>query len=51
VLLVNAPGGDYVLSVITKNQTDTSDAADNEGFRLIRAVSRAVYRYFEQDGD
>jgi beta-lactamase class A len=47
VLLVNAPGGDYVLSVITKNQADTSDAADNEGFRLIRAVSRAVYRYFE----
>jgi beta-lactamase class A len=46
VLLVNAPGGDYVLSVITKNQTDTSPGRDNEGFRLIRAVSRAVYEHF-----
>jgi beta-lactamase class A len=49
VLLVNAPGGDYVLSVITRNQTDTSDTADNEGFLLIRAVSRAVYRHFEPE--
>lgn len=46
VLLVNAPGGDYVLAVITKNQDDTSYADDNEGHRLIRAVSRAVYARF-----
>jgi beta-lactamase class A len=46
VLLVNAPGGDYVLAIMTKNQADTSYAADNEGHRLIRAVSRAVYRHF-----
>jgi beta-lactamase class A len=46
VLLVNAPSGDYVLSVITKDQADTSYAADNEGHRLIRAVSRAVYEHF-----
>lgn len=46
VLLVNAPGGDYVLAVMTKNQADTSYAADNEGHRLIRAVSRAVYAHF-----
>lgn len=46
VLLVNAPGGDYVLAVITRNQADTSYAADNEGTRLIRAVSRAVYEHF-----
>jgi beta-lactamase class A len=46
VLLVNAPAGDYVLAVITKNQTDTSYELDNEGFRLIRAVSRAVYEHF-----
>jgi beta-lactamase class A len=46
VLLVNAPGGDYVLAVITRNQQDTSYADDNEGHRLIRAVSRAVYAYF-----
>ena len=46
VLLVNAPGGDYVLAVITREQADTSYAADNEGHRLIRAVSRAVYEHF-----
>jgi beta-lactamase class A len=46
VLLVNAPTGDYVLAVITKNQTDTSHEPGNEGARLIRAVSRAVYQHF-----
>ena len=46
VLLVNAPGGDYVLAIITRNQQDTSYDADNEGHRLIRAVSRAVYAHF-----
>lgn len=46
VLLVNAPGGDFVLAVITRNQADTTYAADNEGHRLIRAVARAVYEHF-----
>lgn len=46
VLLVNAPGGDYVLAVVTRNQEDTSHERDNEGHRLIRAVSRAVYEHF-----
>ena len=49
VLLVNAPGGDYVLAVITRNQVDESYAADNEGHRLIRAISRAVYAHFNPD--
>jgi beta-lactamase class A len=46
VLLVNAPAGDYVLAVITRNQADTTYVHDNEGHRLIRAVSRAVYEHF-----
>jgi beta-lactamase class A len=46
VLLVNAPGGDYVLAVITRDQADESYGQDNEGHRLIRAVSRAVYQHF-----
>jgi beta-lactamase class A len=46
VVLVNAPTGDYVVSIITKNQQDTSYEPDNEGFRLIRSVSRAVYEHF-----
>jgi beta-lactamase class A len=46
VLLVNSAGGDYVLAIITKDQADESYGADNEGHRLIRAVSRAVYQHF-----
>jgi beta-lactamase class A len=51
VLLVNAPAGDYVLAVITKDQIDTSYEADNEGLRLIRSISRAVYEHFNPDDD
>jgi beta-lactamase class A len=46
VLLVNAPAGDFVLAVITKNQADTSYVAENEGHRLIRAVTRAAFEHF-----
>lgn len=46
VLLVNAPEGDFVLSIITKNQADTSYDRSNEGFRLIRNVARTVYEHF-----
>lgn len=46
VLLVSAPSGDYVLAIITKNQADESYEQTNEGWRLIRAVSRAVYQHF-----
>ena len=46
VLLVNAPAGDYVLAVITKNQADTGYQEGNEGSRLLRAVSRTVYQHF-----
>jgi beta-lactamase class A len=49
VLLVNAAGGDYVLAVITRNQADTRYTPDNEGTRLIQAVSRAVYEHFNPD--
>lgn len=49
VLLVNAPTGDYVLAVITKNQIDTSLRTDNPGYRLIRAISRTVYTHFNPD--
>lgn len=49
VLLVNAPTGDYVLAVITKNQEDTSYEPGNEGSRLLRAVSRAVYEQYNPE--
>ena len=46
VLLVNAPTGDYVLCVITNDQEDRSWDADNEGFVLLRDLSRIVYDHF-----
>lgn len=49
VILVNAPEGDYVLAVLTRNQEDTNPGLDNEGYRLIREISRTVYRHFNPD--
>ncbi len=50
VLLVNAPGGDYVLCVITKNQADRGGGGDNEGYVLLREVSRIVWEHFAGGG-
>jgi beta-lactamase class A len=47
VCLVHAPSGDYVFCVITKNQTDTRYVVENEGFVLIRNVSRLLWQSFE----
>lgn len=45
--LVIAPSGDYVFCVITKNQTDQRWKPDNEGYVLIRKISRALWKFFE----
>ena len=47
VVLVNAPSGDYVFCLITKNQQDTSWEYNNEGFQLLRAISRLLWNYYE----
>lgn len=47
VVLVNAPSGDYLFCVITKNQQDTRWTADNAGSALIRAVSKLLWESFE----
>ncbi len=49
VVLVNAPSGDYVFCVITKDQEDHSWAHENEGFELLRRVSAALWEYFEPE--
>ena len=49
VVLVNAPSGDYVFSVITKDQADTTYESNNEGWVLIRKVSALLWRHFEPD--
>jgi beta-lactamase class A len=47
VVLVNAPSGDYVFCLITKNQQDQSWTYDNEGYVLLRRVSALLWRHFE----
>lgn len=47
VALVNAPSGDYVFSVITKDQADTTWDPPNEGWVLIRKVSALLWERFE----
>lgn len=47
VVLVNAPHGDYVFCITTKNQKDTSWNQQNEGYRLIRNLSALLWNYFE----
>lgn len=43
VVLVNAPTGDYVFCVITKNQSDRRWEDDNAGNVLLRNVSRILW--------
>ena len=47
VVLVNAPHGDYVFCITTKNQKDASWTAENEGYRMIRGLSKLLWNYFE----
>ena len=51
VVLVNAPHGDYVFCVITKNQADMSWEDNNEGFVLIRKLSALLWNYYEPKSD
>lgn len=46
-VLVNGPSGDYVFSIITKNQADTTYAPDNEAYLMIRKVSAFLWKTFE----
>jgi beta-lactamase class A len=46
-ILVMAPSGPYIFSVITKNQADESWEPGNEGFVLARKLSRLLWSYFE----
>jgi len=50
-VLVNAPHGDYVFSIITNHQKDHSYKRDNEGFALIRKVSALLWHYYEPDSN
>ncbi len=47
VVLVNAPHGDYVFCIITKNQKNTSWTPDNDGYQMIRGLSKMLWNHFE----
>ncbi|WP_224999500.1 serine hydrolase [Cesiribacter sp. SM1] len=51
VVLVNAPSGDYVFCIITKNQQDESYETSNEGWELIRKLSALLWNHFEPGSD
>ena len=47
VVLVNAPHGDYLFCITTKNQKDTSWEPGNEGWQLIKNLSNLLWHYYE----
>ena len=46
-LLVMAPNGPYIFSLITKDQSDQSWEQSNEGWVLARTLSALLWKYFE----
>jgi beta-lactamase class A len=48
-VLVNAPSGDYVYCVMTKNQQDQRWEDNNEGNVMLRKVSRLLWMYFNPE--
>jgi beta-lactamase class A len=50
-VLVNAPHGDYVFSIITNNNEDQRWVPDNEADILIRKVSALLWHYYEPKSD
>lgn len=48
-VLVNAPHGDYVFSIITNNNKDQRWTNDNEADLLIKKVSALLWHYYEPD--
>ena len=47
LVMVNAPGGDYVFYIATKDNEDTSWTYDNEAWILQRKISALLWNYFE----
>jgi len=46
-VLVNAPNGDYVFYIATKNNADKRWKPDNEAWQLARKVSSLLWNYYE----
>lgn len=50
-VLVNAPHGDYVFSVMTNHNKDQRWTPDNEAHQLIRKISALLWHYYEPKSD
>jgi beta-lactamase class A len=46
-ILVSAPHGDFVFSIITKNQKDESWEKNNEGWDLERKIAFIIWQHYE----
>lgn len=46
-VLVSAPHGDYVFSIMTNNNKDQRWVPDNEAYRLIQKISALLWHYYE----
>ncbi|WP_026810921.1 serine hydrolase [Arenibacter latericius] len=51
LVLVNAPTGDYVFYIGTKNNEDVSWGFDNEAWQLQRKISSYLWNYFNPTSD
>ena len=51
VVLVHAPHGEYVFCITTKNQQDERWQPDNEGYVLLRTLSRLIWNHYEPKYD
>lgn len=49
LVMVNAPHGDYVFYIATKDNEDDSWEHDNESWVLLRQISAHLWNYFEPD--
>lgn len=47
LVLVNAPNGDYVFYIATKDNADERWEYDNESWELLREISSFLWHYFE----
>lgn len=51
LVMVNAPNGDYVFYIATKNNKDESWRFDNKAWQLQRTISAYLWHYFEPKSD
>ncbi|MEO5788316.1 MAG: serine hydrolase [Gelidibacter sp.] len=51
LVMVNAPSGDYVFYIATKNNKDESWSFDNKAWQLQRRISAYLWHYFEPKSD